>query len=274
MTELAYFASQDGSLAYRDVGPRDGEALVLLHTGFVDSTQFDNLIPGLTALGYRVIAPDARGHGQSANATRAFRQTDDLADLLAHLGLRQVVLAGVSMGAMIAIDTALEHPELVRALVVSGRGVGDADLTDPWAARLHEAQFTALAAGDLKAWTDAFVQWAAGPDRDLADVDPAIVGWLREASLRTLLKHTPDEPNHAVPVRDVDTRVKDIAVPVLAINGAADAPGILATVEAFMSAVPHGRTVMLDGVGHYTTMEAPTEFTRVLTEFLRELDPA
>jgi pimeloyl-ACP methyl ester carboxylesterase len=274
MTEFALFASQDGSLAYRDAGPRDGAVLVLLHSGFVDSTQYDNLVPLLTALGYRVITPDARGHGRSDNATRPFRQADDVADLLRHLGLRQVVLVGVSMGAMTAIDTALEHPELVRALVVSGRGIGDWDRTDPWAVELNAAQWGALAAGDLNGWADAFVGWIAGPDRSLDDIDPELVTHVREMGIHTILKHTPDEPDHSVPVADVDSRVKELTLPVLAIDGAADAPGLHATVTALLDAVPNGRRVRLDGVGHYVTMEAPEEVTRLIADFVRELDPA
>ncbi|WP_042386671.1 alpha/beta fold hydrolase [Streptacidiphilus melanogenes] len=274
MTEFAFFASQDGSLAYRDVGPRDGAVLVLLHSGFVDSTQFDNLVPRLVELGCRVVAPDARGHGRSDNASRPFRQTDDLADLLRHLGLRQVVLVGVSMGAMIAVDTALEHPELVRALVISGRGIGDTDRTDPWAAEVGTAMWGALASGDLDGWLDGFLKWIPGPDRSLADIDPELVGQVREMGLRTMLKHTADEPDHSVPVGDVETRVKDLTLPILAVDGAADVPGHLATVTALLDAVPNGRRVLLDGVGHYTSMEAPAEFTRVLDAFVRELDQA
>ncbi|MEY9878389.1 pimeloyl-ACP methyl ester carboxylesterase [Streptacidiphilus sp. MAP12-33] len=274
MTEIAFFESQDGPLAYRDAGPRDGAVLVLLHTGFTDGRQFGNLTPGLVALGYRVIAPDTRGHGQSANATRPFRQSDDLADLLRHLGVRQAVLVGVSMGAMIAIDTALEHPGLVRALVVSGRGIGDEDWTDPWAAKFHQAQYAALAAGDLEGWADSWTGWIAGPDRSLDDVDPEIVRQVRAMGLHTMRKHTPDEPNHVVPVHDVADRVKALTLPVLAVNGAADVPGHLATVDAFVAAVPGARTVLLEGVGHYTTMEAPAEFTRHLADFVRDLDGA
>ncbi|MFC1415623.1 alpha/beta fold hydrolase [Streptacidiphilus cavernicola] len=276
---LSIFESQDGPLAYRDAGPRDADAaadapavLVLLHSGFVDHTQFDNLIPGLTALGYRVIAPDARGHGRSANASRPFRPTDDLAALLRHLGLRQVVLVGVSMGAMTGVDTAIEHPDLVRALVVSGRGLGEPDLDDAWAAALHQRQFDALAAGDIQGYLDHFVQWIAGPRRPLADVDPAIVAHVREMALCTLAKHTPDEPNHVVPVEDVPGRAKGIRVPVLAVNGALDAPGVLATTDHLIRTVPNGRTVLLDGAAHYTTQEAPEQFTRALLAFLRSVD--
>ncbi|SEK34219.1 alpha/beta fold hydrolase [Streptacidiphilus jiangxiensis] len=274
MTEIAYFESQDGLLAYRDAGPRDGRALVLLHTGFTDSSQFENLIPGLVALGHRVVAPDARGHGLSANATRAFRQTDDLAALLAHLGLRQVVLVGISMGALIAVDTAVEHPELVRALVVSGRGLGEPDLGDPWAASVAEKQVSALAAGDLDGYFDGFLQWIPGDRRSLDEIDPAITAQVRAMALRTMLKHTPDEPNHAVPVADLAIRAKEIAVPVLAINGGYDVPGIRATADELIRVVPNGRTVLLEEAGHYTTMEAPAEFTRVLADFLAGIDAA
>lgn len=270
MNETAFetFPSADGLLGYRDEGPRDGEPLVLLHSVFVDCTEFDNLVPGLTALGYRVIAPDALGHGRSANATGPFRQTDSLADLLRHLGLRQAVLVGVSMGAMIGLDTAVEHPELVRALVVSGRGLGEPDLTDPWSTAVAEQQRAAMARGDLGGYLDGFVQWIAGPRRSLDQVDPAIVAQVRAMALRTLRKHTPDEPDHRVPVRDLASRAKDIAVPVLAVNGAFDAPGLLGTVAALLDAVPDGRSAELADAGHYTTMEQPEEFTRILTGFL------
>ncbi|MEV6978445.1 alpha/beta hydrolase [Kitasatospora sp. NPDC093806] len=274
MNEIAFetFQSADGLLAYRDEGPRDGEALVLLHSVYADSTQFDNLIPGLTALGYRVIAPDARGHGRSANASKPFRPADDLADLLRHLGVRQAALVGVSMGGMTGIDTVVEHPGLVRALVVSGRGLGEPDLTDAWSTAVAERQGAALAGGDLAGYLDGFVQWIAGPERGMDEVDPALVAHVREMALRTLMKHTPDEPDHRVPVQDLAARAKDITVPVLSIDGALDVPALLDTVTALMEAVPNGRSTRLDGVAHYPTMEQPEQFTRILVDFLRELD--
>ncbi|MFF4324822.1 alpha/beta fold hydrolase [Streptomyces sp. NPDC001568] len=266
------FESADGPLAYRDAGPRDAHPLVLLHTGFTDHTQFDNLIPELSRH-HRVIAPDARGHGYSANATEPFRQTDDLAALLRHLDLAEpVVLVGISMGALTAIDTALEHPELVRALVVSGRGIGEPDLTDPWSTAVGQAQSAALASGDIPGWLDAFAQWVPGPHRTLDDVNPETVRQVKEMALRTLMKHTPDEQDLTVAVADVAERAKnELALPVLAINGALDAPGTVATADALIRAVPNGRTVTLDGVAHYTTMEAPEAFTRALEDFLHEL---
>ncbi|MET7456860.1 alpha/beta hydrolase [Streptomyces sp. NPDC005574] len=266
------FASQDGKLAYRDAGPPDGRPLVLLHSGFADHTQFDDLTPRFVAEGYRVIAPDARGHGFSANASGPFRPTDDLAALLRHLDLDgPSTLVGVSMGALTAVDTAIEHPELVRALVVSGRGIGAPDLSDPWSAAHQQARAAALAAGDIPGWLDAFVQWAAGPTRTLADLAPDITSHIREMALRTLTKHTPDEPDHCVPVQDVAARAGRITVPVLAVDGALDAPGVLRTVTALMDTVPDGRSTRLENAGHYTTMEQPEAFARIVLRFLREV---
>ncbi|MFG2307387.1 alpha/beta fold hydrolase [Streptomyces sp. NPDC048566] len=265
------FASGDGPLAYRDEGPRSGRPVVLLHAGFADHTEFDDLFPLLAGRGYRVIAPDARGHGWSANASRPFRQTDDLAALLGHLGLAgPATLAGVSMGALIALDTALEHPSLVEALVVSGRGLGEPEADDPWSAALGRAQAEALAAGDVAAWSLARAGWAAGPTRTLDDLDPDVVRRLREMAVRTLSKHTPDEPDLCVPVTDVAARARDVAVPVLAVNGRLDAPGCLATVAALMAAVPRGRVVDVEDAGHHVPLERPERFARALVDFLSE----
>ncbi|MEV4557110.1 alpha/beta hydrolase [Kitasatospora sp. NPDC049285] len=268
------FDSGDGPLAYRDAGPRDGHPLVLLHSGFVDHTEFDDLIPAFAAAGYRVIAPDARGHGWSANASRPFRQTDDLAALLRHLDLGEpAVLAGVSMGGMIGIDTAAEHPELVRALLISGRGLCQPDpADDPWYAAMVDAQHTALAAGDIPAWQDAFAAFATGPTRTVAELDAAMLGRIKEMALRTLLKHTPDEdPALCVPVPGLTQRLDEFTLPVLALNGALDSPACLNTVTKLMDGIPHGRTLTLPGTGHYTSLERPEEFTRTLLDFLTEV---
>jgi pimeloyl-ACP methyl ester carboxylesterase len=76
----------------------------------------------LPRAGYRVIAYDARGHGESAPAPErgGYEYSDlvaDLGRLLDELGLERVVLAGASMGAATALAFAVEHPERVAALV-------------------------------------------------------------------------------------------------------------------------------------------------------------
>ncbi|WP_288076861.1 alpha/beta fold hydrolase, partial [Rhodococcus sp. (in: high G+C Gram-positive bacteria)] len=78
-------------LAYVDAGPRDGVPIVFSHSLFFDHTMFDALAEKFTADGYRVVAYDHRGQGESAPAPRAELAVDVLAEdaaaLIEHLGL-------------------------------------------------------------------------------------------------------------------------------------------------------------------------------------------
>lgn len=274
MTPWLPFSSKNDTLVvmndlfWLDTGV--GQPLVLLHGGFLDHRMWDDQIPTLAAR-HRVITPDARGHGRSANATEPFRHTDDLAALLRHLDIGPAVLVGVSMGGSIAVDTALEHPELVSAVVVSGAGTSEPIFTDPWTTRTWTAWQTAMAAGDLDAAVEAFTLFAAGPDRTLDDLAPQVVGRLREMTRSTLSKHTTDEPDLRIPVRDTWNRAAKIDVPVLAINGAIDSPDHIGMAERLTHTVTSGDAISIDGTAHYPNMERPEAFNKALEDFLRTL---
>lgn len=253
-------------LFWLDTG--SGRPLVLLHGGFVDHGMWDDQIPAF-ASGYRVIAPDARGHGRSANATEPFRLTDDLAALLRHLDTGPAILVGISMGAGIAVDTALEHPELVSAVVVSGAGTSEPYFTDPWTIQALTTWHSAMAAGDLDASIEGFMRFAAGPHRTLDDLDAGVANRLRRMARDTMSKHTAGEPDLLVPVRDTWDRAAGIDVPVLAINGGVDSPDHLGMAERLTGTVADGRAVSIDGTAHYPNMERPDLFNKLLGDFLR-----
>ncbi|WP_229859333.1 alpha/beta fold hydrolase [Streptomyces poonensis] len=263
------FASDDGPLAYRDTG--EGPPLVLLHSGFVDHRVWDAQIPVL-ARDFRVIAPDARGHGRSANASGPFRAADDLAALLRHLGTGPAVLVGVSMGAGTAVDTALEHPGLVRALAVSGAGTSEPEYTDPWTLELAAGYGRALAAGDIEGWLDLFARSITGPHRTLDDIDPDVVRRVREMARGTITKHAPGETDWTVPVTDTWARAAGITAPVLAIHGGLDAPDLIGLADRLAATVAgESRTVTMADAGHYPQMERPDVFNKLLLEWLASL---
>ncbi|MFF8913185.1 alpha/beta fold hydrolase [Streptomyces sp. NPDC015032] len=264
-TDLFSFEIGDGRLVYRDIGT--GPLLVLLHGGFLDHGMWDDQVPAL-ARTHRVIVPDARGHGGSSNADGPFRHTDDLAALLRHLDAGPAVLAGVSMGAATAVDTALEHPGLVRALVVSGAGTSEPEFNDPWVLQVQAAQADALAAGDVEGWIDAFMLFVAGPHRTLDDVDPVVVRRLREMTVRTVAKHTGGEPDLRVPVTDTWTRAAGITVPVLAIEGGIDSDDHIGMGRRLVRIVADGRAATVEGAAHFPNMERPEVFDGILGEFL------
>lgn len=260
------YETEDGHLAYRDIG--EGPPLVLLHGGFVDHRMWDDQIAHFSPR-FRVIAPDTRGHGASANASVPFRQTDDLAALLRHLDVGPAVLVGLSMGAGIAVDTALEHPDLVSALVVSGAGTSEPAYEDPWVHAIQAEWARASAAGDVAAFVAAHLLFVAGPRRAVGDVDPAVVRKVREMVEHTLSKHTGDEPPRLVAVHDTWARAAKLPVPVLAVTGDLDSPDCVRMAERLADTAPDGRTATVDGTAHYPNMERPEAFNAILEAFVR-----
>jgi pimeloyl-ACP methyl ester carboxylesterase len=105
------------SLYYEEHGA--GEPLVLLHGGFGATEMLAPIIPALSA-GRRVIAVDLQGHGRTADIDRPLRpelMADDIAGLVAHLGLERADVMGYSLGGMVALRTAVQHADRVRRLV-------------------------------------------------------------------------------------------------------------------------------------------------------------
>ncbi len=86
-------------------------------------------VKALAADGRRVIALDNRGHGASSKphdvaAYVPHVMAEDVARLIAHLGLRRVDVMGYSMGARISAFLTVLRPDLVRSLILSGIGAG------------------------------------------------------------------------------------------------------------------------------------------------------
>ena len=247
-----------------------GPPLVFLHGGFLDHRMWEEQIP-VFAEHHRVIAPDARGHGRSANATGPFRHTDDLAALLRRLDTGPAVLVGLSMGGGIAVDTALEHPELVAAVIVSGVGTSEPYFEEPWAREAFAAMGAAMAEGDPEGAIEAHLRFAAGPGRTLDDLDAEVVRRLYAMARSTFAKHGPGEPDWSIPVTDTWARAAGIEVPVHAVNGGADAADHIGMAERLVAAVGTGRALTVEGAAHYPNMERPEAFDEALAEILRSL---
>ena len=112
-------ADVDGRPMYYSVHGT-GKPLVLLHGG-VDPDSFGSNLAEL-ARGRQVIAPHLQGHGRTPDTDRPLRcETlgDDVAALIAHLGLGRADVMGYSLGAGVALQAAIRHPGVVDRLVVA-----------------------------------------------------------------------------------------------------------------------------------------------------------
>lgn len=104
-----------------DVGPRDGEAVLMLH-GFPQAARcWRGVWPALVDAGYRVVAPDQRGYSPGARpqAVEAYRMPELVGDaigLLDALGIARAHLVGHDWGAAVSWHTAARHPDRIASL--------------------------------------------------------------------------------------------------------------------------------------------------------------
>ena len=258
--------------AHRGV-PTTSAPLILLHGGAVDRRMWG---PQLDAYrGRAVIAPDARGHGDSSDADAPYRLTDDVIALLDALEIERAVLVGVSMGGGTAADTALEHPGRVAGLVVSGTGTSEPEFTDPWMLSTLADWKAAEVGGDLEGWFEAFMRFTAGPHRRPEDVDPAVWQLVETMARETIANHLrvgadglPIPPIPPSPVTQTWQRLGSIQVPVLALSGALDGDDHRGMGRRLAEAVPVGRHREISGAGHYPNLENPGDFDRAVREHL------
>jgi pimeloyl-ACP methyl ester carboxylesterase len=105
----------------------EGEPLLLLHGGLGSMEMFGPLLDGFGA-GRKLILVDLQGHGRTALGTRDIDLVaigDDLAGVLAHLQIERADVLGYSFGGGAALRLAVQHPTMVRRLVVVSAGFAD-----------------------------------------------------------------------------------------------------------------------------------------------------
>lgn len=265
MTMHSFFPLEDGLLmAYRDVaaqGPETGPPVVCMHGLTRNHADFEDLIPHLTALGRRVIAPTVRGRGRSSYDPQPQRYAPttyagDVLALLDSLGVNRPVAIGTSMGGIMAMIMAAIRPGVWSGVVLNDVGpeldpaglariasyVGKSGPIADWA----EAEAACAAIG-ASAFPDADAAfWAAfalrtcraEPDgRIVFDYDPAIAVAFAQ-------------PEGAAPPDLWPLYGALAAAPLLVVRGALSDLLAPATVARMAAAVPDATAVEIPRVGH------------------------
>ncbi len=105
---------------YAEAG--EGRPVVLLHGNGEDHNLFETEIGQLVAAGYRVYAPDSRGHGKNEPLTEYHYadMAEDVYQFIKTLGLEKPALYGHSDGGIIALLLEISHPGTLSVMAVSG----------------------------------------------------------------------------------------------------------------------------------------------------------
>jgi pimeloyl-ACP methyl ester carboxylesterase len=113
------FSTADGTLSYVE-GPANGETIILLHGVGSRWQPFLPVMPGLSEH-FHVFAIDLRGHGRSGHTPGEYRLEDytrDIQTFIADKVQAPAVIYGHSLGALVAIHLAAQHPESARKLIL------------------------------------------------------------------------------------------------------------------------------------------------------------
>ncbi|MCA2213171.1 alpha/beta fold hydrolase [Jidongwangia harbinensis] len=264
----------DIELYYEDHGA--GQAVVLIHGYPLDGQSWEKQTAALLDAGYRVVTYDRRGFGRSSKPTTGYDYDTFAADLdvlLRTLDLRDVVLAGFSMGS----------GEVARYLGTYGseRIAKAAFLAEIPPFLLHTEDnptgvpkdvfdgIAAAATADRYAWFDKFFA-------DFFNTDENLGTRLSEAALRanwdTAIGSAPVVAAGVVPswISDFRADIERVDVPALILHGTADRIlPIEATARVLRTKLPDAMYVEVEGAPHGLLWTHADEVNRALLEFLR-----
>ena len=250
---MSHFENGGLRIAYFDVGPRDGFPVLLIH-GFASTAHVNWVFTGwvhvLTEAGYRVIALDNRGHGDSDKPHDTLLYTppemasDSLA-LLRHLHVDRACVMGYSMGARLSACLALTDGDVADRLVLGGLGAGLVDGVGNW-----DVIADALLAPSLDDVTDErgrmFRAFADQTGSDLKALAACI------QSSRTLVSQE---------------ELQQLTMPVLVAVGTKD--DIAGSADRLVGLLPDGRALHIENRDHMLAV-GDRIFKSGVLEFLKE----
>ena len=244
-------------------GPANRPALVFLHYFGGSGRTWEPVMDALAAAGWRCLAPDLRGFGESpapgedGTHYTVDAMADDVLGMIGHLRLERFIVVGHSMGGKVALALAARQPAGLSGLALVSP-------SPPTPEPMEDAERTRLLVGhgDASAMKKTLHQITARPLSDLL-FDATVADNLRASApaWRAWLEHGSRE--------DVSARVPRIKVPVRVVVGAKDQAitGDLVTREIL--ARIHGTEALLKSVpdvGHLLPLEAPSDAARFLLD--------
>ena len=248
--------------------PGQGASIVLLHAFPFDRSMWREQIDFLSASGYRVIAPDLRGLGET-KAARGISGMDDmardLAALMDELKIDSAVICGLSMGAYVAFEFIALFPSRVRALVLAGARAQGADEKEK---ESREQQAERVLAEGLGFAVDAILASLLAPIT-LA-TKPEIVSRVRKMVSSANPFGVAAAQRGMAMRRDYSGDLANIEVPTLIVAGREDAVRKADDAEFIHQGIGSSRLEIINDAGHLMNLEQPEGFNRVLLDFLLE----
>jgi pimeloyl-ACP methyl ester carboxylesterase len=262
MTELGDGVAACG--AYVDAGGLEvwyteqgqGPPLILLHGGLGTGEMWSKPAVADLARDYRVLMPDSRGHGRTANPAGALgydQMAEDVAAFAAALGIERPMVLGYSDGAQIALELGLRHPSVARAMVIGGVVTGP---SEAYLRMVEELGFPRRGTAELAEVERAMGDWwpTLRAAHHHARGDDPFRAYL--AQMSELWYSVPDY---------TDAQLASISTPSLVIVGDRDHPSLDDSLRLYRL-LPHGELAVVPN-GDHGAGEKPV-FWALVRDFL------
>ncbi|TXI52135.1 alpha/beta fold hydrolase [Mycolicibacter arupensis] len=273
-----------GRVSYLDFHPADAtRTVVLLHGGGTDSAELSwgDVGPRLATCGFRVIAPDHPGCGESPLPSWRVTQQRLVAyvgELVDALGLDHYVIGGLSLGGGLSIGHVLERPERVAAaLLLDSYGLMP---------RLAGGRHTLAWAMQRTGLLDSATRWMA--------TNPTMLAWSLTSLIRDPARRTPELISEVLAAAhnpgftafeqwqrdellwnrlktDYTPRLADFPRPALIIHGDRDVGVPLSRARAAAARMPDAELKVVAGAGHWVQRDQPDAVIAAVVDFLRRL---
>lgn len=250
-------------LAFDDHG--DGPPVILLHGHPFNRSLWHPQCCTIVAAGFRVIAPDLRGYGESPATSGTVTMAElasDVSALSDQLALGLPAVIGLSMGGLVAMELATSR----RAL--AGLGLV-ATTARPVTAGEQRQRRMSAAKAEAEGMAPLVEQMRKGlfhpscPPAVIDDVT-AMMESNNPAGAAAALRGRAIRP-------DYRPRLRRLKIPTFVCAGTVDPWSTQEVTEEIVACLDHPEVAILPGVGHLPNLEAPAEFDRRLIRFLRSL---
>lgn len=258
------------SLHVDDTGEESLDAVVCLHSLFLDNRMFDGLVEA-AAGSFRLIRPDFRGQGRSAGADGAEVITmeqcaGDIAALLDRLGVSRAHVVMSSMGGDVGVRLAAYRPDLVKSLVFVGSSVRSesAEAVDAYMTWIEDVTRNGFTGERLEFLQQVMLGESTRTSEEMKET---VAFWTdRLAQLSSALRPA----MVGVALRgDATGLLSEVRAPALVISGEECPVRPKPWAEELAEGLPGSELVMVPAVGHSPLLERPDFVTAKVLDFLK-----
>ena len=256
-------------LSYRESGPADGPVALMLHGYPQSSFMWAGVMPALAETGWRAVAPDLAGFGDSPTDPPGSweRRAESVERFRRELGIERCVPVMHDWGGLIGMWWACEHPEAVDALVISSTGFFPDGRWHGMAKALREPGTgeQLLESVDRDGFAAMLRSQSPGmSDEAISEYWKAYADDERRAGQLEMYRSGDFEKLERF-------ELASLGVPALLVWGEDDEFAPVAGAHRFERELPDTELVVVEGARHFVWEDAPDECAAALTRFLARL---